>query len=415
MALNIPKIFPLCDNAVNSGVQIAVFLFGALSLAVPGGYSYGPVILFCVSLTVFWRPDYWTAMPREVKILGLIFIFYFLVQAISIWSDGGKLRELDRPSRALMAAFILPLLSKYPARQSTLMFGFACGACISGTIAIYDKLYLDMDRAFGDGMPIQSGNISMTLGLFCLCAYFWYKNKQNTKLALLMLFACAMGILGSFLSGTRGGWILLPLIVLSIIIHFKDSICRMDKFAAAFFGLGLLGLVAIPQTGVLGRISVAHSEIVQFVDGGNKNTSLGIRFQLWSSAWNAFLDKPFFGWGNNGIRQSYAEQFATGKMTKFIYDLKYHAHNQFLDEMAKRGVIGLLALFCVYIYPLFLYRRHRASNSLAYILIAVAALTLIDYSLSQAFINHNSGIVFFFACFAILIASLSAQNEEREF
>lgn len=414
MILASPIILPLRINILHNLVQVSAFLFGALALTIPSGYSYGPAILLLASITVCWRPFYWVNMPREVKILALIFFAYVFVQGLSIWLDGGKLREFDRPSRVLMAAITLPLLSRYPVRLVSLIFGVAVGACIAGSIAIYDKFYLGMERAFGDIMPIQAGNISMTLGLLCLCGYFWYKSKGNIKTAMFMLFACAMGMLGSFLSGTRGGWVLLPIIILTIVNHFRGNLCRIDKIVSAVFGLGLLAIVAIPQSGVAERIHVARSDIVQFMDGGNKNTSIGIRFQLWYSALDAFQKKPLFGWGNNGLQQAHTVQVAAGEISEFLYKLNFHAHNQFLDEMAKRGLIGLLVLLIMYLYPLYLFYKHRRGDSLLPIMLAVTSLTLIDYSLSQAFISHNSGITFVSFLFLVEITMLNNSVEIRK-
>ncbi|MGL5089969.1 MAG: O-antigen ligase family protein [Aeromonas sobria] len=413
MTLASPIILPLRKNILHNLIQVSAFLFGALTLSIPSGYSYGAAILLLASLTVCWRPSSWMSMPREVKVLALIFFAYVFVQGISIWLDGGKLREFDRSSRVLMAVIILPLLSRYPVRLVSLIFGFAVGACIAGAIAIYDKFYLGMERSFGDIMPIQAGNISMTLGLLCLCGYFWYKSKGNIKTAMFMLFACTMGMLGSFLSGTRGGWVLLPLIILTIINHFRGNLCRIDKIVAAAFGLGLLAIVAISQTGVAERIQVARSDIMQFVNGENKNTSIGIRFQLWHSALDAFQKKPLFGWGNNGLQQAHAAQLAAGEISDFLYNFNFHAHNQFLDEMAKRGVIGLLVLLSMYLYPLYLYYKHREDDSLLPIMLAVTSLTLVDYSLSQAFISHNSGITFVSFLFLVKITMLNNSVEMR--
>lgn len=413
MAICSPLIMPFRSHLTHNLVQTSAFFFGALCLAIPSGYSYGPVLLSIMSLFVFWRADYWLAMSREAKILFWIFIFYFMVQAISISLDNGALKELDRPSRALMAAIILPLLSKHRVHLVSIISGFALGAVISGFIAIYDKIYIGMERAFGDGMPIQSGNISMTLGLFCLCAYFWHRENNEYVFSKIMLAACLMGMLGSFLSGTRGGWVLLPVIITTIVMHYQRSGRRYFLWVFACIVIGSFGIISTPQTGVLDRIKTAKSDIVQFIDGENPDTSLGIRFQLWSSAWDAFQKKPIFGWGNNGIRQIHKQQLEQGKISEFIYNFNYHAHNQFLDEMAKRGIIGLFALCLVYFYPISVFYKYKKSLSMKYILMAVASLTLIDYSLSQAFISHNSGIVFFFVCFSLLITSLNETHKEE--
>ncbi|MGE6105606.1 O-antigen ligase family protein [Aeromonas veronii] len=404
MTLTHNVFLPWRGNCVHNLVQVGTFLFGALALTISSGYSYGPAILFVVSLAVCWRPSYWVSMPKEMKGLALVFIFYVLIQALSIWMDGGKLREFDRPSRVLMVVVILPLLARYPARLTSLISGVSVGACISGAIAIHDKLYLGMPRAFYDSMPIQSGNISMTMGLLCLCCYFWCRKEGNNRDAIVMLFSCGMGMLGSLLSGTRGGWVLLPMIVLSIIIYFRTSIIRVDKVVMALFCAAAIGLVFIPKTGMLSRIEAVKNDISNYVDGGNRNTSVGIRFQLWQSAFDAFLEKPIWDWGNNGVREAHAKQLADGRISHFVYDFNSHAHNQFLDEMAKRGLIGLTILLALFLYPLTIYARAQRCSTLPPILIGVSVMTLFDYSLTQAFISHNSGITFFPMIFSILVS-----------
>ena len=95
MAICSPLLMPFRSHLTHNLVQTSAFFFGALCLAIPSGYSYGPVLLSIMSLFVFWRADYWLAMSREAKILFWIFIFYFMVQAISISLDNGALKELD--------------------------------------------------------------------------------------------------------------------------------------------------------------------------------------------------------------------------------------------------------------------------------------------------------------------------------
>ena len=45
MILASPIILPLRINILHNLVQVSAFLFGALALTIPSGYSYGPAIL----------------------------------------------------------------------------------------------------------------------------------------------------------------------------------------------------------------------------------------------------------------------------------------------------------------------------------------------------------------------------------
>lgn len=419
MILASPIIPPWRINMLHNLVQVAAFLFGALTLAIPSGYSYGPTILLIASIYfIFMKRSGW-GLPRELKFIGLGLMLYFLVMAISVWWDGGKISEIDRASRALMAAAMLPLLANVPVRPLLLLSGCGVGALLAFGIAVYDKFFLGYERAFGDLMPIQSGNIAMSLGLFCLCGLFWAQKNGRLVFSLFMLLGNCGGMGASFLSGTRGGWVLLPVILLTIGMLFKE--CLYRKRAIAMIAGILLcggGLIAQPQSGVEARIEQAQSDISQYLDKTNLNTSLGIRLQLWHSAWQSFTEKPLFGWGNHGIRESQKAQLARGEISQFIYDFNYHAHNQFLDEMAKRGILGLGTLLLMMLTPLFLVKRrlhqpHNVDVHCGAALMIVTVFSTIDYCLSQAFLSHNSGISFFVAALVITSSIVFGLHDEN--
>ena len=408
------------DQVLSVLVQLSAFLFGTLALVVPSGYSYGPALLLLVSLYVIFTKRVAWGLPREFKIIGLGLLLYFLVMAISVWFDGGKISQIDRASRALMAVAMLPLLAYVPVRLPWLLSGFGLGALLAFGIAIHDKFILGYERAFGDLMPIQSGNIAMSLGLFCLCGLLWAQKRRMWAFALFMLVGTCAGIGTSFLSGTRGGWVLLPIILFSIAILFKE--CLQNKATLAMIaGVLLCGtfLISQPQSGVEERIGLAQRDISQYLDKTNLNTSLGIRLQLWQSAWHSFTEKPLFGWGNHGIRESQKAQLARGEISQFIYDFNSHAHNQFLDEMAKRGIIGLGALLIMLLTPVFLVKRrlrqpYDCDTHCGAALLIVTVFSSIDYCLSQAFFGHNSGITFFITLLVLASSITFGKSDSAE-
>jgi len=365
-------------------VQTSAFLFGALALAVPSGYSYGPALLAIMSLFVFWRKEYLFAMEKEHKIIASLLVSYFVLFLISVIVDGSSFSQLDRPSRALMAALVIPTLAKHKVKLEVLLCGFACGALIAACIAIYDKLYLGYERAFDFySIPIQSGNISMSLGLFCLCGYFWYRANNGQCFSYLYMLGAISGFTGSFLSGSRGGWVLLPVVIISILMLYRKIITNNEKKGLLFLFAIVIAMVLTPQTGMLKRFYAAKTDIEQY------------------------------------IRDSQKQQLKENKITNFIYNFNYHAHNQYLEEMAKRGIIGLLVLLAMLCVPIFLVRRRfsiMSQDSLAYsggVLVIVTCLTTADYHLSQAYFCHNSGISFF--VFSLVLAlSVSINNENQQ-
>ena len=295
------------------------------------------------------------------------------------------------------------------------MLGIATGAITAGSRALFDRLVTGYGRAFEWMVPIQGGDISMTLGLLSLCGVMWSIKTTNRGLTIYFALASMLGVLGSILSGSRGGWVLFPVILFVIYRIFKDWFSPKVKLG---MGLALCLLVAFcltPQSGVPTRIAAAKSDISLYLSGQNKNTSLGHRFEIWKSSVDSFIEKPLFGWGYHGVRQSQEQQYKQGLITKAAYDFNSHAHNQFLDEMAKRGIIGLGALLALLLIPLYLFKQYLNQSFTPETRTLAAAgvivvLSTIDYSLSQAFLYHSSGIVFYCASIIFLYSAVRSQQ-----
>ena len=396
-------------------IQLLVFGLGALSITLNGGYSISflGIFLLGIGYLCYFRNVTLSPVARS---LCWILLLLFVTQALAIWADhDGELKNLDRPSRLLMLALMLPLLCRYRPSFHSLMRGIGIGAIAAGGIASYDKFIRHLPRAFDDVMPIQSGDISLSLGLLSLCAMAWAYHSSKRGEALFYLAASGMGLLASLLSGTRGGWILLPLILLAWYRLFSPWLSQRIKISLLGSVIALALLCALPQLGVTQRLHEAKQDMTLYLSGGDQNTSLGFRLQFWRSAWHSFTDKPLLGWGPQGVRHSQEQQYQAGELSQAAFDFKSHAHNQYLDQMAKYGLLGLGCLLALFLVPLKLAKRLLNSHISAqgYTLAAatiIHVLATMDYCLSQAFLNHNSGIIFY--PFMMVLLLLSAETEQ---
>lgn len=393
-------------------IQACYFLTGALCLTINDGYSYAPAVLLLLSLPLVFNIKTYATLNRNSRLLLAFMLVYVLVQGISILWDGGAIREFDRPSRVLMGAAVFILCLKYPPRFLWLMVGVSTGAIGAGIHALFDRFISGDPRAFDYLHPIQGGDISMTLGLFSLCGVIWAIKKSHYRYTVFFSIATLMGILGSILSQSRGGWIFIPLILFIGYRIYSDWLSRRLKLCIVIASSLLIVFCMTPLSGVPQRFQEGRQDIGFYFSGGVKETSLGMRFELWKSALDSFLKKPVFGWGNHGVRVSQEQQSRNGLITKGTYDFNEHAHNQFLDEMAKRGLIGLVALLALFLFPLYIFReRLKASDGPESRTFAACGIMLvlstIGYCLSQAFLNHNSGIVFYCIFLAYFLSSES--------
>lgn len=362
----------------------------------------------------FKRPE--IDLSRQECAIIMVLLAYFAVGVMEVILDNQSSRGLDRPSRFLFAIPALLFLLAYPPRAAFMWAGLAVGAIASGGWAAWQKLIEGIPRADGFLHVIQYGNLNMLLGILCLAGLGWAYTRPHARIWLaLLLLGAGMGIFGSLMSGSRGGWVGFPLVLWVLYQGYGRSLPkRWLGGLAALIIMGGLAVYSIPQLGVQHRVHQAFSDIAGFVEQGDSRSSLGARFEMWGAAIQLIPKKPIFGWGTLGYERARDRLVEEGLAHPVIqrYD---HVHNEYLDAWVKRGVVGLVALLALYLVPLRLFTQRIRSEDLHLRAFAVAGVLLpvayIDFGLSQVFLAHNSGVMMYAFWLAVLWAGL--RNRER--
>ncbi|MFB9847342.1 O-antigen ligase family protein [Oceanisphaera arctica] len=393
--------------------SLAVFLMGAIALVVPSGYTYGAALLLLGSFSLLYsRPA--LCLQKEDKQIMTVLALYSLLFCAQLWLEGADSSAYDRPSRFIFAIPVLLFVLAYPPKLAFMWAGLVVGGVLTAGWAIWQKLFLGIERATGYTYVIQFGNISMLFGIFCLAGLGWAAVQPNARRwVVLLLLGALFGALGSLLSGSRGGWIGLPFVfwVLYRAYGRELSVRMRGGVLAAVLALGAL-VYLLPQTGVQQRVQHAFNDIEQYQQG-NKWTSLGARFDMWQGALTLIAEKPLTGWGWNGYQQGMQALVDKGQVIQFAAD--NHAHNEYLDNFARRGILGLLSLLALYLVPLRLFARRLNSANMELRALATAGALLpvafMDFGLSQVFFGHNSGVMVYAFWLAVLWGTLRAYEK----
>ncbi|UAY77654.1 O-antigen ligase family protein [Pasteurella canis] len=397
-------------------VNFGVSLFFLFILSVKGGHNIAPTFFIIIGLiyfiTFFLRKKIWVISASD-KALMLSYIVYFSLFLLSFIVHDGRLRELDNPVRVLLFLPLLLLFSHYPVNFKTIILSIPAGAAIAGLVAFYDSFILKSAAAYSPRLlQIQGGDIAMSLSMFSLVTslYFWAHKKYFVM--LLSLFAMLAAILGSFLSTARGGWIGLPIVIPLILYCFRQSLST--KFIVSFIATVLIAIVSVamlPQLKVMQRVYEAEEEITAYFVENNSSTSVGARFDMWKNALLMAKEKPILGWGSEGTNTERKKQVELGVISSFAGQFE-HAHNQYLDDLSKRGSLGLLSLLCIFLVPLYHFVQHLKTAFLEQKTIAllgiVHIISTMFYCISQSFFTHNSGNVFYFFLILIFYGALKA-------
>ncbi|OOF65522.1 O-antigen ligase [Rodentibacter sp. Ppn85] len=413
MKISKQNLFPFLAN-------LSISFFFLSVLAFKGGHNIAPVFLILLGLGYgiygIIKKFKWE-LSKEDKWLIYSYIFYFTVFVLSLLMNEGKGRELDNPSRAILLIPAFIFLLRTPLKLCALIYAIPLGAVIAGFVAFYDKFILQSPIAYAPRtMQIQGGDIAMSLGLFSFAIGLYFWQKSHKKITALCIFASFGGILGSILSTARGGWVALPVVLVVMLWIYRRSLSKSFFLSlVGIFTVVVVGVSQMPNSRVMERLSLIQYDIARY-EQNNANTSLGLRFEMWKSAVEMVKEKPVLGWGEKGATEK-RKQDVEMKVVASDIGQYTHAHNQYLDDFSKRGIVGFITFLAILLVPLYQFKRRLNSTALETKLIAslgvVHILSVMIYCLSQGFFTHNSGNIFYFFLTIVFLAMLK-QSEKQQ-
>lgn len=411
---------------------LAAFLVPAAALAMPSGYSWGAVLLLVAVLAS--APRWATSRPSRAT---LAMAACFLAMAVlwlmelSVLDKGWA--ALDRPLKFVLAVPCLLFVVWCTPPARALLGGVLVGAALAGVTALMQMEFcsagwppigpLDAERCWsvmsegrvsGYTNAIQFGGISLVLGLMSIAVLWTQWSLLSRGMRVAGVAAIALGLEAWLLSMTRGGALAiafaLPLLVIAIAQHSG----RRALWAGALVAALLVSTIgALKGDEIADRLQRGAQEVQQYRDQGQSETSVGHRIAHWQLAWDMAMDRPWTGWTQAGYEGEKARRVQAGLAPPVVLRFN-HAHNEVLDMLAKRGLVGLAALLALYLVPLALFwpTRRRvsspdgaASDPVLLALRMVGSLLPLCYAglgLTQVFFAHNSGVMFYLFMVALV-------------
>lgn len=387
----------------------AMLMLGAGMLVLPWqSLAVVPLLL----LAAAWRGEQGQikAFPRQQDLLllsalagqGLVWVGMLLLHGEGV----SGLREAW-PFALAMLALLAFARVRVPA--TWLWAGLASGSLAASAWAVWQRIIEHTTRANGHE-PLHAilfGNLGLLLGLLCLAGLSWsFARRERWPWSLLLTAGGLAGLITSALSGSRGGWIGLPLAIWVLYRGHGRRLPLSWRVTLVAALMALLGsLYAIPQTGVATRVDSAISGVRQYVAGDDEMTSVSARLDMWRGSSQLIFERPVLGWGDSGYQAAMRKRGAQGEQDPSLGRF-WHAHNDVLDAWVKRGLPGLLALLALYFMPLWLFARGVGAGSGECRALAVAGtlvpVAFIDFGLTYSFLAYPAGGLVYGLLVAIL-------------
>ncbi len=328
----------------------------ATAIVASSGSQPTAVLVFLVCLPLCFS----TGQP-VIKISGLwLFIFTWpLVASIPLFIGSETGEALSAASRYFITAIILIGLSQLRLSSKILLRA----ASASGMLAILfnvDQLG-EMRVNFGVGF-LDAAYIGVLLLGLTLAQYHLDKGRPWWRVYGLVGIACLVVVVMK--TGTRGAWPAMICVFLIQLVLVDLPLKR--KVFAAFAGLVLFGIVLFTVPSIKNRIDLTVYEFQSYYQENNHASSMGYRFDFWQIALECFAESPI--WGVSYQRRSeIMEQYVKKNPVSASIgnDGRSSSHNEILNALAKKGLLGVLAVFLLYLVPMRFFLRHLRSNNTA--------------------------------------------------
>ncbi|WP_455488278.1 O-antigen ligase family protein [Haemophilus sp.] len=384
-------------------INTSIFCFFTLLLVFPKGYNYGSTALLVASVLFVFYSMYKkfkiTEIIKQNNPIFFVVSLYFLIALFFIILHGDKFKLIDNPLRAFLFLSVIIFVSYAKVKFDVLLYSIPLGAFIAGLVALYQYYILHLPAAFNEQMKIQSGDIAMSLGLFSFIIALYLFDIKKTRFALVTAIAGLFGVLASVLSFARGGWVGVPLIFVFVLYMYRNMISK-KLLSAVVLSILVGGISLSSNEQFVGRILDVKNNLSHYSQN-SKDGSIGARLDMWKMGVYAFIEHPISGWSLKALDE-YKKSLADKGIVSREFTVYSHLHNQFIDELAKKGILGGVAILGIFLVPLCsFYRKQKKSPNnkkikLLTTLGIVHVLSTMSYCLTQAFLTHNSGNIFYF-------------------
>lgn len=245
-------LFPLVVLTVNRADSVILLLLGAIG--VYAFLKYGVRGL---------------KLGRQELLLMAMFAGWYAVIVLCYFTGDKTADGFKLMGRCLRLLFFIPafIACRQYLKHSRLLFtGLVLAPFLSAGLALWQYFHAyGYIRTSGTAEIIPFGDFALAMGFMASASLFIIEARWKKTCYLLAGASLLAGILASFLSGTRGGWIALPILAIVTIFGLSETSWRRAiKIFFVCFVIILVAVLLTPGTIIQNRIWQMTSNIINY-------------------------------------------------------------------------------------------------------------------------------------------------------
>ncbi len=348
--------------------------------------------------------------------MGLLLVSTFtgVDWAYSFWDTHERMLGSFTVFHYVLYYFILASVIKTREEWTNLLWYFLCAGTLVMGVGMLQRIYPNLLLNSGTWRVIATlGNPIYVAGYGLFLGYIGYLLGIREKIAWKKYFAFFLsfiGVLGIFLSGTRGTMLALfasvGLLLLLYVIFLKDH-KRIRQ------GIGVLMAVGVLVLGIFYTYrSSAFVENYLPSFGRLLNSSINTdtgdtRIMAWKIAYTSSKDYPILGWGQNNFYYAFNKYYNPHFMYFGAGETWFdNAHNVVMNTLTTGGILGLASYLSLFVISIFLLARSYRRKELDIHTTVVGISFLIGHFLHNLFVFADpTSYLYYFFFFAFVTFS----------
>ena len=324
-----------------------------------------PLIIYALGLINTSNTDYGlNFLSKNLSFLAFPLIFFSLGKYI----NQVKLYKSFLLGLTLTNLYLIYLFLYY--------FNFGTKFYMIVTMDVYHSTYLGM----------------YNLLAFWVCVDFIIKKSKKFYIFLALFF-----LVSALLTSAR---IIFILAILSIGISVLFLIKSNTKRIVALLFTSLIGITFLVTIPSIKQKFNQFLEVEHIGFDRNNYQSISSRFGKIEATLKVIKSNFWFGTGTGDIKDELVKEY---KEMDFVmgYKYRYNPHNQFLENLARNGLIGgSICLLSIYFFPLYISIRQKKYILTAFIFIVSGV------SLTESILDVHKGITFYVFFASLMINSI---------
>lgn len=222
------------------------------------------------------------ALSTDERRLILVFAMWYAVILLAYFAGDQTDTGFKMIGRSLRIPLMIPAFiacRRYFTHKMWLFAGLLFAAFAALLMALIQSIHTSqLVRASGVAQAITFGDLSISIAFMAVSFWFVWRPKRKQLRYLLAGAAMSCGLIASILSGTRGGWVALPVfLIITALVFSRNSGRRGIKVFVMGSVFVIVALLLAPSTIVLGRTMDAlnnlrsYSSYLHLISNGDLN------------------------------------------------------------------------------------------------------------------------------------------------